>query len=161
MTKLIVIVLVVIVLGGGVIARYMIRPEEVEMNQVNELVESGAMAVVEGSELRINVAKKISMVDITVKLSEGVIGGFETNKEVFNSELLNSVGEDGSLHLVLGIMKATNELPDGDILVGKLVNSDEPNGQIEVSGKVTVSSDGDSPPSEVEVGTGGVNDAGE
>jgi hypothetical protein len=110
---------------------------------------------IKDGEILIDVKGKFSMVDLKIKLTGGKMGGFESNKELFNSELLNRIEEDGSVHVVLGILKPTAELPSGEVSVGKM--TDTVGGQLEVGGKVTVPSDGNDAPKEIEVYSGGVS----
>lgn len=111
--------------------------------------------VIKDKEVLVDVKGKLSMVDLKIKLVGGKMGGFESNKELFNSELLNRIEEDGSVHVVLGILKPTEELPSGEVSVGKMI--DTLGGELEVEGKVTVPAEGDQPPKEIEVYSGGVN----
>lgn len=110
--------------------------------------------MVDDKTISVDVGGKFSMVDLKIKVNGGKLGGFEVNKEVFNSELFNRIEEDGRLHVVVGVLKPSAELPSGKVEVGKMV--DMIGGTMEVEGKVTVPSDGEgSSPKEIEVGFAG------
>ena len=107
--------------------------------------------VINGSELVVKMRQnKLSLVDLKVM----GISGLVLNRDIFNSELLNKMGDDGSWHIVAGVMKSTSELPEGDIVVGSItrVNGKE----VEVVGKVTIPADGDGLPREETISTGEV-----
>ena len=120
-------------------------------------VRSGAKAtgvLVDDKTVSVDVGGKFSMVDLKIKVNGGKMGGFEVNKNVFNSEMFNRIEEDGRLHVVVGVLKPSAELPSGKVEVGKMV--DMVGGTLEVEGKVTTPAEGEgSAPKEIVVGYGG------
>ncbi len=149
MNKVIIVGLIVLLIGGVFGAKYLGGNKSAD--------ESGRKAsgvIIKDNEVIIDVGGKLSMVDLKIKIVGGKMGGFESNKKLFNSELLNKIEEDGSVHVVLGILKPTSELPSGEIVVGKMM--DMIGGQLEVNGKVTIPSEGDVAPKEIEVNSVGV-----
>lgn len=152
MNKVIIVGLLVLLVGGVVSVRYLGKSSGVPKQ---ELRKASGIVIKEGV-VSIDVKGKLSMVDLKIKLVGGKMGGFESNKEIFNSELLNRIEEDGSIHVVLGVLKPTAELPEGQVVVGKMI--DTTGGQLEVEGKVTVPSEGTGEPKEIEVHSEGVSE---
>lgn len=150
MNKAIIAALLLVLVGGVVGAKYLRGSNKTETPTRKSFGVS-----INDKEVFVDVNGKFSMVDLKIKLVGGKMGGFESNKELFNSELLNRIEEDGSVHVVLGILKPTAELPSGKVSVGKMI--DTTGGEMEVEGKVTVPSEGSESPKEVEVYSGGVS----
>lgn len=110
--------------------------------------------LVDDKTISVDVGSKFSMVDLKIKVVNGKMGGFEVNKNVFNSEMFNRIEEDGRLHVVVGVLKPSAELPSGKVEIGKMV--DMVGGTLEVEGKVTTPAEGEgSAPKEIMVGYGG------
>lgn len=151
MNKVIIIGLLVLLVGGVVSVRYLGKGASAPSQEIRK---ANGVVIKEGV-VSIDVKGKLSMVDLKIKLVGGKMGGFESNKEIFNSELLNRIEEDGSIHVVLGVLKPTTDLPDGQVIVGKMI--DTTGGQLEVEGKVTIPSEGTGEPKEIEVYSEGVN----
>lgn len=149
MNKAIIVALLIVLVSGVVGIKYLGGNKNTET-----VTRKASGVVIKDKEVLIDVKGKLSMVDLRIKLIGGKMGGFESNKEVFNSELLNRIEEDGSVHVVLGILKPTSELPTGEISIGNMI--DTAGGELEVEGKVTVPSEGNEPPKEIEVYSGGV-----
>jgi len=150
MNKAIIVALLLVLVGGVVGMRLAGGNKTADAS-----VRKASGLKIKDNEVLVDVKEKFSMVDLKIKLNGGKMGGFESNKELFNSELLNRIEEDGSIHVVLGILKPTAELPTGQVSIGKMV--DTIGGQLEVVGKVTVPSEGTEPPKEIEVYSGGVS----
>ena len=150
MNKAIIAALLLVLVGGVVGAKYLGGSNKTETPTRKAFGVS-----IKDMEVFVDVNSKLSMVDLKIKLIGGKLGGFESNKELFNSELLNRIEEDGSVHVVLGILKPTAELPSGKVSVGKMI--DTTGGELEVEGKVTVPSEGSESPKEVEVYSEGVS----
>jgi hypothetical protein len=148
-----IIVGVVVLLGGVVVATKLVkRPEP--MRVVETASQRTESIQFKNGEVWVDVGKsKLSMVDIKLKASEEM-GAFRANKDIFNSELLNKAENDGSWHVVLGVMKSTAELPSGQVLVGKLV--DYKTGEVQIDGKLTIPAEGKEMPKEVSVSFGEV-----
>jgi hypothetical protein len=141
MNKLLLIgfILLVVVFGGWWVAG--------KRGANMDVVESKVLPIfIDNGVVKLNVKGRVSMVDLVIKSEQGLPVLFESNGQVFNSEMINKLNEDGSAHVVLGVMKATSELPEGEIVVGTIK---EPAGDEFVVGKVTIS--GEEEPSEIEV----------
>lgn len=141
MNKLLLIgfILLVVVFGGWWVAG--------KRGANMDVAESKVLSIsIDNGVVKLNVEGKVSMVDLVIKSEQGLPVLFESNGQVFNSEMINKLNEDGSAHVVLGVMKATSELPEGEIVVGTVK---EPSGDEFVVGKVTIS--GEEEPREIEV----------
>lgn len=134
-------VLLVVVLGGG---WWLIGGKD---NNDKAMVEKKLMVSIDSrGKLILNLPSKVSMVDLSINGQEDKKLVFKANKQIFNSELINKVDEDGRLRLVLGVMKPTSELPEGETIVGWLENY---SGGGYVEGAVTAL--GDEGPMEINV----------
>jgi hypothetical protein len=153
MNKVLIGLILIAVIGGGwwFMKKPMV-PTNNTISQESAIVKTSPLRIENGVVWLSMGVRPLSMVDLSISSLDGDAGTFTVNKEVFNSELLNQVEENGVLHLVLGIMKSTSELPKGDIMIGTLTGS---TGQINITGKITLPGEEGGAPMEEVVEYGG------
>lgn len=118
------------------------QPQEVAENKVKVRREEDRIVVEVGE-------RKMSMIDVKLRTTGGL--SFTPNSQIFNSTLMNEDGAEGR-RVILGVMKSTQELPGGGVVIGRIGGS---SGKVEVEGTVTIAGEGELLPAEVKVDDGG------
>jgi hypothetical protein len=119
MRKILFVILIAGAILGGCGVKTKIQEqvsEKVAVQSVLVLRESGANLV----EVSVNSESKLSAIDFKVEATgQAKITGFEANKEVFNSELVNK-GTGTNWNVTLAAMTATKDLKSGEMVFGNI-----------------------------------------
>jgi hypothetical protein len=116
------LIVAALMLGGcGQTAVTPVKPTVTVVPVVEKVDGLQMVAVDGGAEVWVEAKNKVSAVNFKVMADGGLtIISFIPNKEVFNSMLSNS-GSEKQVDVSMGIVKTTEELPSGKVLLGRVL----------------------------------------